>query len=296
MKPVYNYLDYRKLIKDLCDDFKNNSAQSFKYADLAEFIGVQATYLSRVFNSEAHLNSDQLDRLCEFFILSAEESEYIFLLVEWEKSSYHSRKTKLKQKIENLKSNFKDTGSFLKAEKVKPIIQENMSQYFLEPYAPVVHSFFAIEKFALNPNLIGVEIGLSPQKLKSILTLLEKLGLIVFDEEINRYKMTSDHLHLEKKSDINEAYQKLTRLMSADFCSRLIGQEKHQYCVNFGTDPETYTLIYQEFNKFISKVEKLVRTSTASKIYQLDFQLFPWQQNSMETFVNPLKKQTKELK
>lgn len=296
MKPVYHYLDYRKLIKDLSQQFKRDSDKNFKYADLAIFIGVQPTYLSRVYNGEAHLNSDQLYRLCDFFLLSTEESEFLFLLVEWEKSSYHIRKNKLKKKIDQIKQNQCSTGSFLHAKKIDPQNIEKMSQYFLEPYAPVVHSFFSIERFSKNPNLIANEIGLSPQKLKSVLILLENLNLIVFDQNLERYKMNSDHLHLEKNSSINDGYQKLSRMMSADYSSRLISDEKHQYCVNFGTDPETYKSIYHEFNLFISKVEKLVRTSTPTQIYYLDFQLFPWGKEKGEVFKNSKIKPTKDIK
>ena len=276
MKSVYHCTQYREYLRESCNELKAQPNQQFRYALLARFIEIQATYLSRVLNGSAHLNADQLARACEYFLLNDEETEFLLLLLDWEKSSYPSRKKRLFNKIEALRKTRNGTAAYLKAKILEIDYREKMSKYFLEPFAPVIHAFFSIDRFARNPKLIGIELGLSEQKLKQVLSLLETLGLIVYDDNLKKYTMTQEHLHLDKESDVNESYQKLTRIVSSEFCSRLSNQEKHQYCVSFGATPESYRAVHQEFNQFIAKVEKIVRGSSAQGIYQLNFQLFPW--------------------
>lgn len=95
---IFRHLDYKKLISDLVDSRKKSDSK-YSYAKLAEAIRVQKTYISQVVRGGAQLNSDQAYLAARFFDLSEEETEYLRLLVEWDRTQVQERKKSLLAKI-----------------------------------------------------------------------------------------------------------------------------------------------------------------------------------------------------
>lgn len=272
---VYDYLDYREALQDAADERKTQVA-NYNYSSLAKALKIQAPYLSRVFRKQAHLSTDQLDLACQDFQFSEEEQEYLFLLLEYHKSALLPRKDRLKKRIQAIRNANLDTKKHLTAEIVGPGRDLQLQEYYLDPLAPLVHSFLQLTYFQKEPIRICQNLGCTPARLKKVLTKLEKLDLIRYLSKESRYEALNPFLHLDRNSALNDAFQFLSRSLCGDRLRNLGPEDKHQYTVTLTADDAVMDLIYSEFNSLLKKIESFVKSSKPEGVYQLNFDLFRW--------------------
>jgi uncharacterized protein (TIGR02147 family) len=275
MLRVYSYIDYRDVLQGAANERKKLN-NNFKYGDLAITIGVQAPYLSRVFNKSAHLSSDQVHLACEEFKFSIEEIYYIFLLLEYQKSGLAKRRESLKVHIKRIQEENLNTKKHLKSQIIEEDQSQRLQEYYLEPLAPLIHSFLHIPRYQIEPRLISVALGCPEQKIKKIISSLEKLAMVQYNSQQKKYIALNSFLHLDKKSTLNEAFQIMSRALCNDHMRHMRPEEKHQYTVTITTDEITRKGIYEDFNNFIRLVEERVKKSKSTGVYQLSFDLFRW--------------------
>ena len=72
---------------------------------IAERVGVQASYLSRVLNDEkAQFSEDQLYRILEVLGFNEEEREFLFLLRTYEMTSLARRRLEIERRIRKVQA------------------------------------------------------------------------------------------------------------------------------------------------------------------------------------------------
>lgn len=275
MIKIYEHTDYRTIFQVTVDERKDLTA-GYKYSDFANAIQVQAPYLSRVFRKIAHLTSDQVHLACQELEFSDDESQYIFLLMEYQKTGLTQRREQLKEKIAGIQNEKLDTKNYLTAEVINTNREQQLFEYYLEPLAPVIHSFLNVPEYQRNPDKISMALGCSGQKVRETIVNLEKMGLVQYQPKQKKYISLQTFLHLDKRSSLNKAYQNLTRSLSGEHLNKTSEEHKHQYTVTVTTDEATAQAIYINFNKFIKSVEKKVNSSTPNGVYQLSFDFFRW--------------------
>lgn len=275
MSSLYKHLDYRTWLQQAADEAKKLHAD-YKYADLARALSVQPSYLSRVFRGEAHLNSDQIFLASRHFQLTTEETEYLNLLLEFNRTGISTRKNVLKKEILAKQNEQRDSRRHLSMEFSTPEQAHSHQEYFLEPLAPLVHAFLDVVKYRKDPKKIATALGLTSHKLEEILRRLENLQFIRRNPRSGEYEDLRPNIHLDKKSSLNQAYQLLFRQTGAERLKRLAEEDKIQMSVTFVADEETYRRIHDEYNGFIKRVRAAVQAAASERVYQLQFDLFPW--------------------
>lgn len=88
---IYAYQSYRTFIRDAIEGAKRVNT-GMNYSQLAKAVGVQKSYLSQVLAGKCHLNSDQLFKAAKCLGLDLEESEFLILLLEQEKTTIEERR------------------------------------------------------------------------------------------------------------------------------------------------------------------------------------------------------------
>jgi hypothetical protein len=76
------YTDYRSLFREESHAFKQKFGSEKSLSRLADYCGVQKTYLSAVLGHRAHFSRDQLFLACDFLRLSESEKSYVEQLYE----------------------------------------------------------------------------------------------------------------------------------------------------------------------------------------------------------------------
>jgi hypothetical protein len=80
MRPIFEYLDYRDLLKDALEDRKAaNPAYSFRM--MGEALGLHTSNVFRILNKETHLPARCQSRAVEYLGLTERSASYFLLLV-----------------------------------------------------------------------------------------------------------------------------------------------------------------------------------------------------------------------
>ncbi len=98
------YMSYKTCVKDRLREIrKNRSVMTQAY--IAEKLGVQSPYLSRVLNTEkAQFSEDQLYRLLEALGFNEDEREFLFLLRTYEVTGLPERRAEIERRIRKIQA------------------------------------------------------------------------------------------------------------------------------------------------------------------------------------------------
>ncbi len=268
---IYQFHDYRKSIEDLIENYKTLGGR-LTYRRLADIMGVQKSYLSQVLRGNAELNQDQLFRLYEFFELSEDERRYLELQLEFSRSGLKTRKDFLKNEITKLQNKHLDTTKYLKTK----TIEENpeLSEYYLEPLHQLIHICLSLKDYQNNPQKLTTTLGIPSEKLTEILLSLQKMGIIIQEEQ--QIRVLVNNQHLSKNSRLFPSWSTQVRLMAMQR-SQLVSKEKtYNFTVFFSADETTRQKLQELFLQYIKEVQILVTKAPPENVYQMSFDLFSW--------------------
>ena len=275
---LFQTLNHRKILKDLVAKSLNAKGYRLTFSDLAQTIGVQKTYVSRVMAEQACWNADQAFQIGEFFKLSSDEATYYALLVEMERTGLGKRRAQLLEKVKHLRQiHLRSEKSVQQATQIAaPTQSSTTAEYFSDPYHSIVHVYLSLPKFRKNMSRLAEELGLSLSYLKGILRRLESLNVLRYDSKNDVVTLTEARIHSPGGSPLVFGQQLLFRALAMDRMQRCPAARRNNFNVVFTADPSVQESIWGEFLEFLKKVEELANTSTAKEIFYLQFDLFPW--------------------
>ena len=125
---LFTTQDYKTALREKVTERKKWAPSNFNFQKLAEFAGIQKTYLSKVLNGDAHLSSDQLYSCMEFLDIDPKESEYIELLHNYARSHLPKRRESLLKQIQVVQHQNLKTEAHLEAEQL-PIEANLLMEY-----------------------------------------------------------------------------------------------------------------------------------------------------------------------
>jgi len=150
---IYKSLDYRKSLELRLAE-KRKWERGYTYSKMAEVIGVQQPYLSKVMDGHANFNSDQLFLACEFLQFNPSETEFLLLLLEHSKCIVKKRCKLLLEQIEAIRAKHLDTREFVQGSNIA-VQAEGASIYYLDPMIQIVHVALTIEEYRKNLKILA---------------------------------------------------------------------------------------------------------------------------------------------
>ena len=272
---IYRYLDYREITDKLLK-IKKNDDPKINATQMAQALGIQKTYISRVFRKNAHFNTDQLYLACQFLGLDANEQKYLFLLLEYERTVVTTRRQELLGQIRIIQSEATKIEKHLRAKMIDVESSEKFLEYYLDAMIPLVHVFFNIPEYRRYPEKIQLALGLTETKFNQIVSVLEKYSIIKMNPHHKAYDLLLDHIHLPKESPLSFPYEQLSRFSVIDHLKKLSKSQRFYYSFHFSADEKTRSFIHQEILKFLAKTEAEIKVAPSEKVYYMSFDLFPW--------------------
>jgi len=275
MKSLFLYPDFRGVIAELVTRQKRIS-KGFNFSKLAEVLGIQKTYMSKIMNGHGQLNTDQVYTLSDFFNLTKEEHDYIILLIEHERTGLAKRKRFLEKKIASIQAEHRSTKKALQAKFSEGREANLNAEYYLDPFMTVAHIFLTLPRYAGDTKKVAQKLNFSEAYSKKIFSTLEQIGLI---EKLNKpdcYRVVEDHLHLASDSWLTTPYHALFRMTSVQHLMKLSPEERFAFSVTFSADPNTRKFVHEAFLKFLREIEPAVKAAPSEDVYQLNFDLFSW--------------------
>lgn len=270
---IYSYTSYTEALQVMMDR-KKEASPGWTLAKLAADCIMQPSYLTNVLKGRADFSTDQLARICDLIGLSNEDFEYLALLLELKKSSFEKRRRQLETKIAELRH------QHLRAEKnisVKSVslTPEQQDKYYLDPFVQLIHIFLSCYEGNASVDFLANKFFLPKAKVVHILQDLEEIGYI--KRKGAKIEVLVEGRHLPRESHLLRPHHTVMRVKSLDQMQRLPVDQTYSFSATISTEPEVRTKIQAEFLKFMKAAEKLVSTHDAGKLYQLNFDLFPWE-------------------
>lgn len=272
MKSVYQTQSYREALNRQIEIWKVASPSN-TLTRLAGSVGIQLSYLSNALKERAQLSSDQLYLITRELGFEETETDYLLLLLERERTAVKERQAEFDRRIREIQSEQLGTKKNLKAR--NPTLEKkDLETYFLDPFMQLLHLAISMRAGATS-SALSHQFGLPEVHVAKILTFLERVGYV--KRKGHGFSAETPSLHLAKDSPIAGPYLLLMRMKALDQLQRLTPSQKYSFSVTMTISHETRLKIEREFTKFLEAAEKLTAGSKPEALYQLNFDLFPWE-------------------
>jgi uncharacterized protein (TIGR02147 family) len=272
---IFSEIDYRKIIRDTVRSRKKLDRHS-SFSRLSERSRVQNTYLSKALRGHAELSADQLYAICVALGFSADEREYMALLLEFARSAHMARKSELKEKIRAVQARHLRSEEHLRARAVQ-ISSEGIQEYYLDPLHQIVHVCLTVERYQKEPELLAEALKLRPERVVSLIQTLERLGIV--ERKGNKVVPRINGIHLPQDSPVFSSWRSQLRTRSFQCLQDAKPGEAYSFSVVFSADPATREKLQALFLDYLKSVEGLVDQTQPVCVYQMNFDLHPWTQS-----------------
>ncbi len=272
MDSIFDATNYRRILAAQSLAWKRRRP-GMSLAGLARRAKLQAPYLTNVLKERAHLSADQLFSVSRILGFAENETAYVLLLLDWERSEQSERKALLRAQIDKARRGRLNVEKRLKAEVVGGAT-EATTRYWIHPEMQLVLTFLGVPRFAANFVRIAESLNIELSRVDEIVRELKELGLLRVGNK--GLEKTKSRMHLAKDSPLCAPQQLLLHYRSLQHQQLLSPAAKFNFAVTFTADEKTREKIQVELLKFLETTEALVKNAPSESVYQLNLDLFPW--------------------
>lgn len=272
---IYPFDEYKLALRALMADRQNQFGSRFTFEKMAASCGIQKTYLSKVLNSAAHLNPDQLYSAGEYLKVSAGEMEFLQLLRESEIAAHPKRSVELKTQIKKSRIKNLKTEAMIEVAK-EDSVATHLWEYYTDVDLQLVHMFLTVRSYAAEPSLICEKIGISQMRLQTILFKLQEWQLVSFKKNV--YEAKDPKMHLPEDSPVFLAFGILNRIKAIEKIRQVKADQGDDYFFSavFSAEEKYQHQLKRKILELLKETQGEVLNSKSEEIYQLNIDLFRW--------------------
>jgi len=265
---------YRELLLLYMERKSLSRGRKVTLSEISVHTQIHLSLISNVFKKRLEFSSDQIFLISEFLNCSEDETEHLLIQLEIERQAHPHRKKYFEQKLQRLLVQKSETAKRLNIPEIK-MKSELEQSYYLDPRVQLTHVGLGIPKFASDLQKLRRELGISEQSFREILKILEEMNLISFQGD-SKVKKLDRARHLPQDSPMLNAHQTAIKHRSINRIQNCSRQESKVVTVTFSSDERSFQKIQEAFLNFLTQAQEIVRNSKNEKLYQLNFDLFPW--------------------
>jgi transcriptional regulator with XRE-family HTH domain len=269
---LYECKTYKEALKVLTEERKTKR-KAVTFEAMADYCGIQKTYLSKVLNKDGNLSADQLFQAAEFLKLNAFESNYLENLYQVNTTQVNSRKLKFQLAIEKARKEILKSENSIKSE-IEHLHELATEKYYLDPYYQLIHIFLTIDHYSKNHLEIGKNLNLPNTRLDQYLNDLSDWKIIEIKN--GSYKVLKNNLHLPKDSYLNSSFRNFVRQASQNKMNILEQDDFYSFSAIVSCDIETKQKIQKRFLEFLKNCQNDVMKSKSEEVFQINFDLLKW--------------------
>lgn len=189
---IFEYQNYKIFVKKYIRLLPKNGRGEFRR--LAQFVGVNSTYISQIFNGDKLLNLEQGILVCEYFGLKSLEKDYFLVLVELERAGNKQLREHFIHKKNELQNQSRDLKNRIPA--VFEFSEENKAVFYSDWLYSAISLLSSINGYN-SIDQIANYFDVSRKRTNNIMDFLLKTGLCVDDKGKLRLGPSSIHLSSE---------------------------------------------------------------------------------------------------
>lgn len=266
MQSVFEYLDYRDLLKDHYEKCKGDVAY-FSYRMMADQIGIDASYLFRILQKDYHLPHQHVPRTLEILGLTGRPAEYFQMLISYARA----RGNRAKQEILEKALALRDIG--------RRSIAENEVALFRDWWVPTIRCLVEVVDGRSNPVELAnrVEPPITEEQARKAVDLLLEIGLLGKGPG-GRLQLRDAHLSAggpEKAVAVRE-YQSKVLMLARDALGNIPVSERDVSTLTFAVDSGAFMEIREMLRECRRQIQKRVdECPDPDRVIQLAIACFP---------------------
>lgn len=266
---VFNYIDYRKFLKDVYSHKKSRS-RGFSYAVWANTLGLSGdSHILLIIQGKRNISAQKLGRFSNALNLNTREQKYFESLVLFNQA----------KDIESKKMHYEQLLPHYQKNNRRKLTKQQYS-YFSRWYGPVIREMIGLKNFKEDPKWIAKELKglITPYQAKEMLELLQILNLVQRDHN-GQFKVCDVNLVTDNEVTDLASFEFHTQMM--DLAKRSLKEKNSESrkLINGFTaalSNNQYSKILQHFEEFKNKVlYELERQEEEPKnVFQFNFHFF----------------------
>lgn len=272
---LYRFDDYKAALKARVKSLQQKKP-GLTLAKIASRTQIQATYFSRVLNSEAaHLSEDQLYNMGRLLDFLPEEIDFILLLRSYRVTADPHRRQALFQKLDQIRK-AKLASAETKEFRIESF--QNEVAYLFSPLAIVVHVALFIKSYQKSPRLLCPLLGISDSALKTLLQILNASDYIVLSDRdpFEVLEVKTKYPHFGREHPLMRAHQTTLKALMQSRLNQTIEEQKESFLVTFTMDDAGFSRVKDEYRSFVAKVQAITFDCKHTNLYQLNFDFLKW--------------------
>ncbi|MBD3419464.1 MAG: TIGR02147 family protein [Chitinivibrionales bacterium] len=270
MIDVFEFLDYRKLLKNLYEERKAQFPH-FSYRYIAQKVGFSsAGFLTNIISGKRNISAEYIFRFAELFKFNKAETEYFELLVHFNQANSHEQKRYYFEKIlANKKSKIAITDARH---------YEFYSKWYYTAIREIVDAYPISDNFDKLAKLVFPPI--KPAEAKKAVELMELTGFIKKDKN-GIYEQTETFIttgYEAKSVAITNFLMQMADLAKAAI-DRIPRNKRTISSLTYTISEEGYQQIHERLKSFHREILEIVRAdkkeNKQDRVYHINFHVFP---------------------
>ncbi len=265
MPDLFTYLEYREYLKDAYEE-RRKLQPYFSYRFIGNKVGMDSSYLTRLFQKKLHLGDDLIERMAGAFGLTDTSLEYFRNLVSFNKAKNEVQARVFHEQLMRLRG----VGY--------QVVREDQEEYFSNWIHVALRSLLDYMPFDGDYDALGARLSppVCADEAKHAVFLLERLGMARRTE--SGYEILDNHLHSGDnwRHEAIKTFQKTTMELASRSLDAVPPAQRDISTMTMNIDTETLEDLKIMVREFQENVAKLVENATHSdRVYHLNIQLFP---------------------
>lgn len=274
-RTVYDHEDYKLAIRGRVAQLKV-TRKSLTLRKLADRLSIQHTYLSRCLNGDkAHLSEDHIYSLGRLLDLLPDEIDHLLLLRSYACTGDVHRKETLYARLDAARKS--RLGSGEKKEFRYEDLQAEAA-YLFTPLAVIVHVALFIKEYRLNPRALCSLLGITADRLKEVLRILDQSDYIVIADKdpFQIVEVKSKYPHFGREHPLMRAHQATLKTLLQSRLQQTSESDKESFMVTFSMDEKGFGRVRDEFKKFVTQIQQISTEGQHHHVYQMSFDFLRW--------------------
>ena len=268
MPDIFAYLEYRDYLKDAYEE-RRTLQPFFSYRFIGNKVGMDSSYLTRLFQKKLHLGDDLVERMASVFGLEGSGLEYFQTLVAFNKARTEAKARVFHEQLMRLRG----VGY--------SVVRDDQQEYFSNWIHVALRSLLDYQRFDGDYEALGASLSppVSAEEAKQAVFLLERLGMARRVE--HGYEILDTHLHSGENwiSEAIKTFQKTTMELASRSMDAVPASRRDISTMTMNIDATTLEDLRIMVREFQENVAKLVENASHSdRVYQMNIQIFPLSQ------------------
>jgi uncharacterized protein (TIGR02147 family) len=264
---IFDYMDYRQFLKAIYDYNKSHN-KIFSYRYIGQKVGMEASFIVRVFQGIAHISDDSVERWSSFLKLEGKTALYFNALVHFCKTRSTIEREACFKKLISLRDFQADQ------------ITSDQFSFFEKWYHIPIRSLLGMSWIDKSPKVISKLLvpNISVEEVERSIELLIRLGLVLKDQDDN-YTLKSDFITPDLRNApalAVRSFQHQTIALADQALEQIPKQLRDISTVSITLDPNDLVAIQDQIVQFRQSIMEFSREcEKPTTMFQLNIQLFP---------------------